>query len=135
LHRPFDGGVLFSANASSNNQQAIRQTRRYFRYQSGKGIQISSGTILKPNLSIESLTASGNMITVQTKEQHNLQPGSTVKIFGANEAQYNGEFTIIEILGYNIFQVVAPTTISQPKASGNYYTTIDSWFGCCCDLS
>jgi hypothetical protein len=130
LHRPFDGGVLFSANASSNNQQAIRQTRRYFRYQSGKGIQISSGTILKPNLSIESLTASGNIITVQTKEQHNLQPGSTVKIFGANEAQYNGEFTIIEILGYNIFQVVAPTTISQPKASGNYYTTIDSWFGC-----
>jgi hypothetical protein len=130
LHRPFDGGVLFSANASSNNQQAIRQTRRYFRYQSGKGIQISSGTILKPNLSIESLTSSGNIITVQTKEQHNLQPGSTIKIFGANEAEYNGEFTIIEILGYNLFQALAPTTLFEPKASGNYYVTIDSWFGC-----
>lgn len=130
LHRPFDGGVLFSANASSNNQQAIRQTRRYFRYQSGKGMQISSGTVLKPNLSIESLTSSGNIITVQTKEQHNLQPGSTVKIFGANEPDYNGEFTIIEILGYNIFQVEAPTAPLNTKASGNYYVTIDTWYGC-----
>jgi hypothetical protein len=130
LHRPFDGGVLFSANASSNNQQAIRQTRRYFRYQSGKGIQISSGTILKPNLSIEALTSSGNIITVQTKEQHNLQPGSTVKIFGANEPDYNGEFTIIEILGYNLFQILAPAAPAQTTASGNYYTTIDTWYGC-----
>jgi hypothetical protein len=130
LHRPFDGGVLFSANASSNNQQAIRQTRRYFRYQSGKGIQISSGTILKPNLSIEALTSNGNIITVQTKEQHNLQPGSTVKIFGANEPDYNGEFTIIEILGYNLFQILAPAAPAQTTASGNYYTTIDTWYGC-----
>jgi hypothetical protein len=130
LHRPFDGGVLFSANASSNNQQAVRQTRRYFRYQSGKGMSISSGTVLKPNLSIESLTSSGNIITVQTKEQHNLQPGSTVKIFGANEPDYNGEFTIIEILGYNLFQVLAPTSPLNTKASGNYYVTIDSWYGC-----
>ena len=130
LHRPFDGGVLFSANASSNNQQAVRQTRRYFRYQSGKGMQISSGTVLKPNLSIESLTSSGNIITVQTKEQHNLQPGSTIKIFGANEPDYNGEFTIIEILGYNLFQVLAPAAPLQTKASGNYYVTIDTWYGC-----
>jgi len=130
LHRPFDGGVLFSANASSNNQQAIRQTRRYFRYQSGKGIQVSSGTVLKPNLAIESLTANGNIITVQTKEQHNMQPGSTVKIFGANEPDYNGSFQIIEILGYNLFQILAPTAPFEAKASGNYYVTIDSWYGC-----
>jgi hypothetical protein len=130
LHRPFDGGVLFSANASSNNQQAVRQTRRYFRYQSGKGMQISSGTVLKPNLSIEALTANGNIITVQTKEQHNLQPGSTIKIFGADQPDYNGEFTIIEILGYNLFQVLAPTSPQDATASGNYYVTIDTWFGC-----
>ena len=130
LHRPFDGGVLFSANASSSNQQAIRQTRRYFRYQSGKGIQVSSGTVLKPNLAIESLKANGNIFTIQTKEQHNLQPGSTVKIFGANEPEYNGTFPIIEILGYNLFQVLAQSSPIQTTASGNYYTTIDSWFGC-----
>ena len=140
LHRPFDGGVFFSANATANNQQAIRQTRRYFRYQSGKGIQISSGTVLKPNLSIEALTAGGtapgggalpaNVLTVQTKEQHNLQPGSTIKIFGADQPDYNGEYTIVEILGYNLFQIVAPTAPAQPVASGNYYATIDTWYGC-----
>jgi hypothetical protein len=130
LHRPFDGGVLFSANAGSNNQQAVRQTRRYFRYQSGKGMQISSGTVLKPNLSVESLTANSNIITVQTKEQHNLQPGSTIKIFGANEPDYNGTYTIVEILGYNLFQVIAPAAPFEPKASGNYYVTIDTWYGC-----
>jgi hypothetical protein len=130
LHRPFDGGVLFSANASSSNQQAVRQTRRYFRYQSGKGMQVSSGTVLKPNLAIESLKANGNIFTIQTKEQHNLQPGSTVKIFGANEPEYNGTFPIIEILGYNLFQVLASSAPAQTTASGNYYTTIDSWYGC-----
>jgi hypothetical protein len=140
LHRPFDGGVIFSANSSSNNQQAIRQTRRYFRYQSGKGIQISSGTILKPNLSIEAMTRGGtapgggtlpnNVITVQTKEQHNLQPGSTVKIFGADQDDYNGTYTIIEILGYNLFQIFAPSAPIDAIASGNYYATIDTWYGC-----
>ena len=130
LHRPFDGGVFFSANATSNNQQAIRQTRRYFRYQSGKGIQISSGTVLKPNLSIESLTFNPGKITVQTKEQHNLQPGSTIKIFGATPEIYNGEYTIVEILGYNLFQVSTDKNPLETKASGNYYATIDTWFGC-----
>jgi hypothetical protein len=130
LHRPFDGGVIFSANATSNNQQAIRQTRRYFRYQSGKGIQISSGTVLKPNLSIESLTFNPGKITVQTKEQHNLQPGSTIKIFGAIPDIYNGEYTIVEILGYNLFQVSTNKSPLETKASGNYYATIDTWFGC-----
>jgi len=44
--RAFDGGVAFSAGAAVPNQQLIRQTRRYFRYQSGKGIQCSTGSSL-----------------------------------------------------------------------------------------
>jgi hypothetical protein len=129
LHRPFDGGIIFSANASSNNQQAIRQTRRYFRYQSGKGLQVSSGTTLKPNLAIESLTASGNLVTVQTKEQHNIQPGTTIKIFGANEAQYNGLFPVVTITGYNTFTYNTATP-PPAKASGDYYAVVENWFGC-----
>lgn len=130
LHRPFDGGVIFSANSSSNNQQAIRQTRRYFRYQSGKGLQLSSGTVMKPNLQIESLTSSGTLVTVQTKEQHNLQPGSIVKVFGANEADYNGTFALIEILSYNTFTYEALAEPSTPIATGNYYVTLLNWYGC-----
>ena len=40
LHRPFDGGVEITAGTSPDSS-VVRQTRKYFRYQSGKGIQCS----------------------------------------------------------------------------------------------
>jgi hypothetical protein len=132
LHRPFDGGVVFSANASSNNQQAIRQTRKYFRYQSGKGIQMSSGTTLKPNLPIERMSRDGGTITVQTKEQHNLQPGTTITVFGAEEELFNGTFDEILVTGYNTFTYTLEGSFAEETevASGEYYVTVESWFGC-----
>jgi hypothetical protein len=137
LHRPFDGGVIFSNNAQSNFEAAIRQTRRYFRYQSGKGIQVSSGTILKPNLQIDSLTASGisigSTITVQTKEQHNIQastPGTTITISGVNETGYNGTYSVTSVTGYNTFQVTATAGLTSTTASDNYNCSVSSWYGC-----
>ena len=128
-HRPFDGGVIFSSNASSNYEQSIRQTRRYFRYQSGKGVQGSSGTIIKPSLQIDALTSAGTTVTVQTKEQHNLQPGSSITISGANESAYNGTFTVGNITGYNSFTYTALSAPSASPASGQYYCNITSWYG------
>lgn len=130
LHRPFDGGVIFSSNSTSNHQTAIRQTRRYFRYQSGKGIQMSSGTLIKPSLQLESLTSSGTLVTVQTKEKHNLQPGSTIQVFGANETAYNGNFTVYTVTGYNTFTYTALSVPSSATASGLYYANISEWYGC-----
>lgn len=137
LHRPFDGGVIFTTNANGNFEQAIRQTRRYFRYQSGKGIQISSGTCLKPNLQIDSLTASGvsigSTITVQTKEQHNIQaaiPGTTITISGADQSGYNGTYTVSSVTSFNAFQVTAAAGLTTTTASGNYTCSVASWFGC-----
>lgn len=129
LHRPFDGGVLFTSNGSSNYEEATRQTRRYFRYQSGKGIQVSSGTILKPNLQIDSLTSSGTIVTVQTKEQHNIQPGTTIIIIGANETAYNGTFTVSNVTGYNTFTYIAGSAPSASPASGIFYCEVSSWYG------
>jgi hypothetical protein len=129
LHRPFDGGVLFTSNGTSNHEAAVRQTRRYFRYQSGKGIQISSGTIIKPNFQIESLTASGSLITVQTKEQHNILPGSTIQIIGAREAGYNGTFVITNVTSFNTFQYTALSAPTITTASGLSYVSIVNWFG------
>ena len=40
LHRPFDGGMEIGTSKSPNSKIS-RQTRKYFRYQSGKGIQTS----------------------------------------------------------------------------------------------
>jgi hypothetical protein len=137
LHRPFDGGVFFTSNATSNFQSATRQTRRYFRYQSGKGIQVSSGTILKPNLQLDSLTASGitvgSTITVQTKEQHNIQaatPGTVITISGADQSGYNGTYSVTLVTGYNTFQVTATSGLTTTTASGNYSCNVASWYGC-----
>lgn len=42
LHRPFDGGVELTPSLNPD-ASVLRQTRKYFRYQSGKGIQVSYG--------------------------------------------------------------------------------------------
>jgi hypothetical protein len=137
LHRPFDGGIIFTSNANANFETATRQTRRYFRYQSGKGIQISSGTCIKPNLQIDSLTSTGlsigSTIRVQTKEQHNIQaatPGTVISISGANESGYNGSYTVSSVSGYNSFNVTSTSGIGSTIASGTYNCSVSSWFGC-----
>ena len=93
--RPYDGGVAFSAGGTITNQQLIRQTRRYFRYQSGKGIQFSTGSALCPTLFQPVLTASGTTVTVTTSAPHNLAAGTTIQVSGATPSQYNGSFTIL----------------------------------------
>lgn len=70
IHRSFDGGVAFSTGFPYTGNQLIRQTRRYFRYQSGKGIQFSTGTCLKPALNVDSITSSGTTVTVTVKNPH-----------------------------------------------------------------
>ena len=132
LHRPVDGGVVFTNGGSGNYEQAVRQTRRYFRYQSGKGIQASSGTILKPNLQLDSLTASGTVVTVTTKEPHNILniiPGTEIRIQGAIEAEYNGTFTVDSVTGFNQFTYIASSAPSKTAASGNYSMSVTKWYG------
>ena len=129
LHRPYDGGVIFTTNGVGNYETVIRQTRRYFRYQSGKGIQVSSGTILKPALQIDSMSSSGTTVTVTTKEIHNILPGTTIIVSGANESAYNGTFEITNITGYNTFTYTALSTPSTAIASGNIYVSVSGWYG------
>jgi hypothetical protein len=128
LHRPFDGGVIFSSNSNSNYESAVRQTRRYFRYQSGKGLQISSGTILKPYQTVDGITSTGTLATVTTKEQHNLAPGTEILIEGANEAAYNGTFIVHEITGFNTFNYIIPESASSP-ATGIINLNVNKWYG------
>jgi len=129
LHRPFDGGVIFSSNANGNYERQLRQTRRYFRYQSGKGIQVSSGTILKPSFQVDSITSIGTTVTVITKERHNIQPGTIIQISGCNESAYNGSFTINIINGVNTFEYTALSTPSQTVASGKPIVSVTNWYG------
>ena len=129
LHRAFDGGIQFSTFAQSHNHQLIRQTRRYFRYQSGKGIQMSTGTILKPNFNVDQLTSSGTTVTVVCKVQHNINLGATIYVQGANETAYNGTFSVTAVLDAYRFTYTALSTPSASTASGNYVMSATGWFG------
>ena len=68
VHRPFDGGVEIGAGTSPYSQIA-RQTRKYFRYQSGKGIQTSLAINFNPPVTLETL--SGSATSSPTNETYN----------------------------------------------------------------
>ena len=129
--RTFDGGVAFSASASVPDQQLIRQTRRYFRYQSGKGIQFSTGSSLKPALFVTSISGSGTSATVTTRYPHNLTVGAKISIFGCDQGVYNGNFTVTAINTTN--QTLTYTTqipIAVSPATGQAIrVSPTSWYG------
>ena len=121
IHRAFDGGVKFSTNSFSKNQTAIRQTKRYFRYQSGKGVAFSTGSILAPAIeNIDSITASGSTITVVCAVAHNLTRDTIVDVRGVNDNNYNGTFQVANVVDPYTFQYTATSTPQEATAAGNY---------------
>jgi len=102
-HRPADGGVVINCKTPSFGASVIRVTKKYFRYQSGKGILWSTGTLFKPSYDIQSLSASATgtnaTVTVKTDDiDHGLQPGATITISGVLTSGYNGTFTVASII-------------------------------------
>ena len=129
-HRAFDGGVQFSNVSPYHGYQVIRQTRRQFRYQSGKGIQFSTGSILKPALALQTITSSGTTVTVTTRYPHGIAPTSIVKVSGAVETAYNGNFTVVTAPTPTTFTYTALTTPSATTATGFPITVSPfSWYG------
>ena len=116
--RSFDGGVAFSAGATVPDSQLIRQTRRYFRYQSGKGIQFSTGTSLCPVLLTTSITSVGTTATVTTRYAHNLAVGCTVQIANAEQGAYNGNFVIATVPSSTTFTYTMTSDPGVATATG-----------------
>ena len=128
-HRPFDGGVQFTNINSSHGYQVIRQTRRYFRYQSGKGIQFSTGSILKPAFEVDTITSSGTTVTVQCRQVHGMQAGSNIKVSGATETAYNGTFTVTAVTPLTIIYTAASTPSAATATGFPITVSPDSWYG------
>lgn len=128
-HRPFDGGVQFTNVSPFGNYQVIRQTRRYFRYQSGKATQFSTGSILKPALFIDNVTSSGTTVTVLTKYPHGLLQGANVVVSGATQTAYNGTFTVASAPTPLTLTYTAGSTPASTVASGTVSISPSSWSG------
>jgi hypothetical protein len=136
LPRPFDGGVIISSGSPTRGASAQRQTKKYFRYQSGKGIFFSTGTTLQPTFDIADLSATGTAIgsdiTVTVDLPHGCNPGATCWIQNVTTSGYNSnQYVITEIVSDIAFKVeaqavlgsVTPVLGQQPRVS------ITSWHG------
>lgn len=121
LHRPQDGGVILSTKTPTYGATVVRQSKRYFRYQSGKGFLWSTGTLFKPNYDIRSITASatpvGSTITVTTDDiDHGLQVGAVIEISGVLTSGYNGQYVVASITSDYQFTVLATATLGATTA-------------------
>jgi len=130
VHRAFDGGVKFSTNSNSKNQQAIRQTKRYFRYQSGKGVAFSTGSILAPAIeNIDTIEASGQIVTVTSAVPHNLTTDTIIDVRNCNDNLYNGEYQVSTVINAYRFTYEVPSAPTETIASGEYTVTPVNSFG------
>lgn len=136
LHRPFDGGVEMSTGVGTSNAQIIRQTRKYFRYQSGKGLQTSFGINFKPTIDIEKISrVSNTTFQCVTRRPHGLINGLYIEIsesrtnLGALSTVYNGIFqvTVIDSLTFTCIASSTVPTAPNNIAYGFPQFNVDSW--------
>jgi hypothetical protein len=136
IHRPYDGGVQLGTGGPQHGAQAIRMSKKYIRYQSGKGVMYTTGALFAPSYDLQSLTATGtsigSYITVVTDDvDHGCQIGGVIKIKGVVTSGYNGEYTVTDIINERQFRIQAQTVLGNVYAtlSGQAQMSLVRWHG------
>lgn len=131
LHRPYDGGVEI---IPSNNpdSQIIRQTRRYFRYQSGKGTQISKAVNFSAPTELESLYRSGTTAYATTRRPHRLTPGLVITVMDVAQQSsgtdyWNGTYVVQTVPDFNQFTFTLTDIPPETVAGGFPAFLVQSW--------
>ena len=135
LHRPFDGGVEMSVGSGTSYGSIVRQTRKYFRYQSGKGLQTSCGINFKPSIDLESMTKfSDSVITCKTRRPHGLINDLFIVVSeaktsaGVASTVYNGEFQVT-VVDLTTFRISKAGGIPENRAYGFPQFYVREWSG------
>jgi hypothetical protein len=134
-HRPFDGGVNIGTFLPSHGASVSRQTKKYMRYQSGKGMLWTSGVLFNPVMNLDQISAAGtsvgSVITVSTEIDHGLQAGATIQIAGVVTAGYNGTYGVGTIINESTFTVNAITELASTTAviTNLPRVTVKNWVG------
>ena len=135
LHRPFDGGVQLGNFLPSHGASISRQTKKYMRYQSGKGVLWTSGVLFNPVMNLDQISASGtsagSLITVTTELDHGLQAGAVVEIAGVITSGYNGTYGVNSVINENTFTLVAAGSLGSTTAviTNLPRVTLKNWHG------
>jgi len=136
IHRPFDGGVQLGTASPSHGAGAVRMSKKYIRYQSGKGVMYNTGALFAPSYDIQSLTATGtaigSIITLTTDDvDHGCQVGAQITITGVTTSGYNGVYTVADIITERKLGIVATQILGSAVADlGNpCQMSIRTWHG------
>ncbi|QDP62416.1 MAG: hypothetical protein GOVbin3393_24 [Prokaryotic dsDNA virus sp.] len=133
LHRPYDGGVELIPSTNPDSQM-IRQTRKYFRYQSGKGIQVSFAVNFSPTTQIERIeyATGGSQARVYTKFAHRLSAGLEITIKDVNPVNgvdyFNGKFSVTAIYDDYSFHITLPVSPPNTVSTGGFgFYHVNAW--------
>lgn len=146
IHRPFDGGVQLGTGGPQHGAQAIRQSKKYIRYQSGKGIMYTTGALFAPSYDLRSVTANGievgSEITVVTDDNdHGLQIGGVVSLLGLDTPGYNSgsqtatppefNYEVIEVVDERTFKIRSKRRLGATTAVLGFGSqmSVVSWHG------
>ena len=136
IHRPYDGGVQLGTGGPQHGAQAIRQSKKYIRYQSGKGIMYTTGALFAPSYDLRSVTADGTgigaIITIQTDDNdHGAQVGGKVRLIGVETAGYNGEYVITQIIDERTLKCLSTRRLGSQNAILGFAAqmTVVGWHG------
>ena len=135
-HRPFDGGVILGTGSPSYGAMAVRMSKKYIRYQSGKAINYNTGALFSPNYDVRSIsstgTGSGSTITIITDDvDHGCQVGATINLQGVTTSGYNGVYTVVGITDERTLTVTAATTLGATTAviGSPCIISVSAWYG------
>lgn len=134
-HRPVDGGTNIGVNAPAYGYEVVRQTKKYFRYQSGKGMMFTTGISMAPVFTVTNIAASGTSvgatITLRTELEHGVQFGSNIQIFGVTTSGYNNFYRVNSVLGPTSFTVLAVQTLGSANPTYGTFPkfSIINWHG------
>ena len=126
LHRPYDGGVELIPSTNPDSTM-IRQTRKYFRYQSGKGIQVSFAVNFSPTSMIDSFTRSGTTGTITTRFPHRLSTDLTITTSGSTNTSNdtigttNIDITVGAVDGSNKYYIEGELLTTYELKEGRTY--------------
>jgi hypothetical protein len=136
LHRPLDGGVILSTGSPSYGSHAIRMSKKYIRYQSGKAINYNTGALFAPNYDIRSVTSSGttvgSVITIVTDDvDHSCQIGAGIELHGVLTSGYDGSYTVTSIVDERTLTVLATQTLGATTTdlAGPSFIVVKTWTG------
>ena len=136
VHRPYDGGVQLGTGGPQHGAQAIRQSKKYIRYQSGKGIMYTTGALFAPSYDVRSVTASstniGATLTVITDDNdHGAQVGGRIRLIGVETKGYNGEYVITQIVDERTLRCLSTRRLGSTNAVLGFgaQMTVVGWHG------